>query len=71
MLPITVTELLHILKLEGKSFSDPSNPFLVTVWHCLDKSYAYSFVLAEEDCTKAITLDKKVTFSKRRSLFHL
>lgn len=65
MLPITVTELLHILNFEGKSFSDPKKPFLVrdlSVWHSLDKSYKYSFVQAEEDCTEAITLDKKVNF---------
>jgi hypothetical protein len=29
------------------------------MWHCLDKSFTYSFLQAEEDCTKAITLDKK------------
>jgi len=34
------------------------------MWHCLDKSFTYSFLQAEEDCTKAITLDKKVTFIK-------
>ena len=72
MVPITITELLHILKLEGKLyFAAPKNPFFKgEIFMCdidFDKSYTCSFLQAEEDCTRAITLDKKVTFFERRS----